>query len=123
MEYVSDVFVDGNSYCVAIYFNEKKDGTMKDIEVIYKAIIDIPQFEDKLAESIFSAINKRDNNRKMVAKDVISVFLNCNTQSKFDVANNMLMSICGYDFRTLVEQIVKSDNADNYEWKFLKDNN
>ena len=96
---------------------------MKDIEIIYKSIIDIPQFEDKLAENIFSAINKRDNNRKMVAKDVISVFLNCNTQSKFDVANNMLMSICGYDFRTLVEQIIESDNDDSYEWKFLKDNN
>ena len=88
---------------------------MKDIEIIYKSIIDIPQFEDKLAENIFSAINKRDNNRKMVAKDVISVFLNCNTQSKFDVANNMLMSICGYDFRTLVEQIIESDNDDSYE--------
>ena len=88
---------------------------MKDIEIIYKSIIDIPQFEDKLAENIFSAINKRDNNRKMVAKDVISVFLNCNTQSKFDVANNMLMSICGYDFRTLVEQIIESDSDDSYE--------
>ena len=88
---------------------------MKDIEIIYKSIIDIPQFEYKLAENIFSAINKRDNNRKMVAKDVISVFLNCNTQSKFDVANNMLMSICGYDFRTLVEQIIESDNDDSYE--------
>ena len=31
---------------------------MKDIEIIYKSIIDIPQFEDKLAENIFSAINK-----------------------------------------------------------------
>lgn len=88
---------------------------MKDIEIIYKSIINIPQFEDKLAENIFSAINKRDNDRKMVAKDVISVFLNCNTQSKFDVANNMLMSICGYDFRTLVEQIIESDNDDSYE--------
>lgn len=88
---------------------------MKDIEIIYKSIIDIPQFENKLAENIFSAINKRDNDRKMVAKDVISVFLNCNTQSKFDVANNMLMSICGYDFRTLVEQIIESDNDDSYE--------
>ena len=87
-----------------------------DRETLNTAYAEIPDFKDKLGEAFFDAIMEEDNTSYEMAKGIINVFSECNTQRDFELANHMLMAICGYSFESLTEKIKKLD-ADGYQWE------
>lgn len=86
-------------------------------ETLNKAYAEIEHFRDKLGENFYDAIQEDDNSTYEMAKGIISVFSSmCNSEKEFDIANAMLIAICGYSFETLVERIKKLD-AEGYVWE------
>lgn len=76
----------------------------------------ISNFTDKLGENFFDAIMEEDNTTYEMAKSIINVFLECETERDFKIADDMLMAACGYSFQTLVERIEELDE-DGYIWE------
>ena len=74
-------------------------------EVLNAAYVEIPDFKNKLGENFFDAVMEEDNSSYEMAKGIVSVFSNCTTKRDFEVADDMLMAICGYSFESLVERI------------------
>lgn len=86
-------------------------------EILNKAYAEIENFRDKLGENFYDAIQEDDNSTYEMAKGIISVFSGqCNTKNEFEIADAMLIAICGYSFETLVERIKKLD-AEGYVWE------
>ncbi|MBD5534552.1 MAG: hypothetical protein HDQ99_02610 [Lachnospiraceae bacterium] len=86
-------------------------------EILNKAYAEINNFRDKLGENFYDAIQEDDNSTYEMAKGIISVFSSqCNTKKDFDIADAMLMAICGYSFETLVERIKELDEM-GYQWE------
>ena len=85
-------------------------------ETLNAAYADISNFRDKLGETFFDAVMEDDNFTCEMARGIISTFSNCNSKKEFEVANNMLVAICGYSFETLVERIKERDEQ-NYIWE------
>lgn len=88
-------------------------------EILNAADVEIESFRNKLGETFYDAIQEDDNTTCEMAKGIISVFSSkCNTKKEFEIANAMLMFICGYSFEDLVERIKERD-ANGYEWQSL----
>ena len=84
-------------------------------DLLDKAYIEIENFSDKLGETFYGAVQEEDNTTYEMAKGIIGVFSSCETQKDFDIANAMLIAICGRSFETLVEIIKERDNS-RYCW-------
>lgn len=78
-------------------------------ETLNSAYTEISNFRDKLGETFFDAVMEEDNSSYEMAKSIISTFDSCTTEKEFDVANQMLIAVCGYSFETLVERIKERD--------------
>lgn len=85
-------------------------------EILNAACVQIDNFEEKLGQASFGAIMEQDNTTYEMAKSIITVFSNCNSQKEFEAANNMLIAISGYGFETLIEQIKEQDKQ-GYIWE------
>lgn len=86
-------------------------------ETLNSAYVDIINFRDKLGETFFDAVMEDDNTTYEMAKGIISVFSSqCNTKKEFEVANSMLIAVCGYSFETLVARIKERDEQ-GYTWE------
>lgn len=86
------------------------------MKILEDARTEIEDFTDKLGEVFFDAIMEDDNTSREMAKSIISTFCDCKTERDFEVANNMLMATCGYNFKSLIERIKKLDEA-GYVWE------
>ncbi len=79
-------------------------------EILDKAYKEIENFENKLGENFYDAIQEDDNSTCDMAQGIIGVFNDmCTTERDFEVADAMLMGVCGYSFETLVERIKELD--------------
>lgn len=79
-------------------------------EILNKAYAEISNFRAKFGENFYDAIQEDDNSTYEMAKGIISVFSSqCNTKKDFEIADAMLMAICGYNFETLVERVKELD--------------
>lgn len=86
-------------------------------DILNKAYAEINNFQDKFGENLYDAIQEDDNSTYEMAREIISVFSSqCNTKRDFEVADAMLMAICGYSFKTLVERIKELDE-EGYQWE------
>lgn len=86
-------------------------------ETLNSAYAEINNFRDKLGETFFNAVMEDDNTTYEMAKGIISVFSSqCNTKKEFEVANSMLIAVCGYSFETLVDKIKERDEQ-GYTWE------
>ena len=86
-------------------------------ETLNKAYAEIDNFRDKFGENFYDAIQEVDNSTYEMAKGIISVFSSqCSTKKDFEIADAMLMAICGYSFETLVERIKKLDE-EGFQWE------
>lgn len=82
-------------------------------EVLNQAYAEIEHFRDKLGEIFYDAIREDDNSAYKMAKGIICVFGGqCHTKREFEIADSMLMAICGYNFETLIERIKNLDAED-----------
>lgn len=85
-------------------------------EILNKAFEEIEDFADKLGENCYDAILEDDNTTYDIAKGIITVFSNfCNTEKEFEIADLMLIAVCGYGFETLVKRI-KELYEEGYVW-------
>lgn len=78
-------------------------------EILSSAYTDVDNFIDKLGETFFDAVMEDDNTTYEMAKSIIVTFNKCNSKKEFEVANNMLIAVCGYSFETLVERIKEQE--------------
>lgn len=86
-------------------------------EILNSAYVEIDNFRDKLGEVFFDAIMEDDNFTYEMAKGIISVFSSqCNTKKEFEIADAMLIAVCGYSFETLVKRIKERDEQ-GYTWE------
>ena len=79
---------------------------------------DIEFLADKLGEIVFDEINADDNFTCEIGKQIIFTFNQCKTEKEFQVANDMLIAICGWSFDTVVDKIKKLD-AEDFYWESI----
>lgn len=85
-------------------------------EAINTAYAEIGNFRDKLGETFFDAVMEDDNTTYEMTRGIIGTFGNCQTDREFEIADQMLSGICGYNFESLVERIKERD-ASGYAWE------
>lgn len=72
----------------------------------------IDHFSDKFGEVFLDAFMEADNGCYEMAKGILNTFYECETDRDFQIANHMLMGICGYTAETLLERIEKRESED-----------
>lgn len=82
----------------------------------FNTYINIDNFIEKLGEEIIEAVMEEDNFSYEISKSVISVFDSCTTNQEFEIADKMLIAICGYSINTLIENI-KDKDAKGHIWE------
>lgn len=73
---------------------------------------------EKLADVTVPAIYEdNDNNRYGygIAEDILNTFSDCETEKEFKIANDMLISICGYSIETLLTKIKEKEQSEEIE--------
>lgn len=76
---------------------------------------EIQDFKDKLGEMVLDAVMEDDNSCYEMAKGIFGTFENCQTDREFEIAEQMLIAICGYSLESLVEKIQERDR-EGYVW-------
>lgn len=83
-----------------------------------RAYSEIENFRDKLGETFYDAVQEMDNTTYEIAKGIIHVFNErCITEEEFAVADAMLIAICGYNVKELIDKI-NERNRNGYLWNF-----
>ena len=77
--------------------------------VISKAYREIDDFTDKLGETFFDTFNEEDNFICDMAKGIIHAFSCCETEREYEIANKMLIGVCGYGIQTLISRIKEEE--------------
>lgn len=91
--------------------------TNSDLEKLFNdAYLEIDNFREKLGEITFDAIMEEDNFSCDIAKGIINTFDMCNNEREYDIANAMLIGICGYGIETLLNRIRERDK-EGYSWE------
>lgn len=88
---------------------------MKRVDELNKAYREIECFRSKLGEVLYDAIQEDDNYIYEIARSVSLVFCRCKTDKEVEIADAMLIAICGYGIQTLISEIEERD-ANNYNW-------
>lgn len=76
----------------------------------------IDHFSDKFGEVFLDAFMEADNGCYEMAKGILNTFYECKTDRDFQIANHMLMGICGYTAETLLERIEKRE-SEGFVWE------
>ena len=87
---------------------------MKRIERLNEAYREIENFRRKLGETFYDAVQEDDNYTYEMAKGIINVFYICKTERDIEIADKMLVAICGYCLDTLIDRIEERDAIDYY---------
>lgn len=81
-----------------------------------KACEDIEDFHDKLGEIFLDEFMGEDNTTHEIGKGIIYAFSCCETEREFEIADKMLIGICGWSIKTLISKIEEKD-AEDYIWE------
>lgn len=87
---------------------------MKRIERLNNACKETENFRAKLGETFYDAVQEDDNYTYEMAKGIIYVFDTCKTERDIEIADKMLIAICGYCLDTLIDRIEERDAIDYY---------
>ena len=79
---------------------------------------EIDDFRDKLGEVFYDSFNEEDNNTCEMGKGMLAVLGECQTEREFEIADAMIIAVCGYGLETLISRIKERDNED-YVWESL----
>lgn len=90
----------------------------ENIEEIKKELMSIDNIRDKLGETVYDFISEEDNFTHEIGKYVLNVFCNCKTNEELEIADNMLIAICGYGIETVMDKIQERDIA-GYIWESI----
>lgn len=91
---------------------------MQKNNIIASAEKEIENFEDKLGENFYDAIQEDDNLTIDMAGGILHAFSDCKTEREFQIANNMLTGACGYGIKTLIERIKELDEDPEHNWRW-----
>ena len=107
-----------------INFNEtgldfdKCFSVVREMGPIESAVYQIQNMDDaidELANVTVDTIFEDDNNGYEMAKGILNTFSDCETEKEFQIANNMLISMCGYSIETLLSKIKEKEQTEEYE--------
>ena len=73
-------------------------------------------FSDKLGELVLDQVMNDDVTE--MGKHILKTLIQCQTEKEFEIANNMLVSVCGWGIPSLVEMI-KMRDANGYCWESI----
>lgn len=83
----------------------------------FKQVCDgIYNFTDKFGEMMYDKIDSSSNFSGIIGKYTIRAFSHCQTEREFQIADEVLTAICGWNFESLVELINKRDADPNFYW-------
>jgi hypothetical protein len=89
---------------------------MNRVDLLNNSYGEIDNFRDKLGETFFDTFMEDDNYTYEIAKGIINVFSCCKTESEVEIADKMLIAICGYCLETLINRI-KARDKDDWCWE------
>ena len=97
------------------YFSVVRERTS--IENAVEQIQSMDHAIEKLADVTIPAIYNNDNNRYgyEIAEDILNTFSDCETEKEFQIANDMLISICGYPIETLLSKMKEREQSEEIE--------
>jgi len=84
-------------------------------KMINDAYSNIENFRDKLGEVFYDEFMKDDNSTYEISKSIINTFGRCQTERDFEIADAMLIAVCGWSFETLLEKIKERD-TNGFAW-------
>jgi len=73
-------------------------------------------FSDKLGELVFDQVMSDDVTE--MGKHILKTLIQCQTEKEFEIANNMLVSVCGWGISSLVDMI-KMRDANGHCWESI----
>ena len=80
-----------------------------------KEMDSITCFSEKLGEVFLDCFEEDDNNSYDIAKGIRSVLQDCKSKREFEIADQMLIAICGYSLQSLLDLIRERDDQ-GYVW-------
>lgn len=95
------------------YFSVVKE--MNFIKDVVNQIQDMDDAVDKLADVTVDAIYEDDNSGYEMAKGILNTFADCETEKEYKIANDMLISLCGYSIETLLSKIKEKEQSEEIE--------
>lgn len=110
----ADLILDANDFHK--YFSIVRERTS--IKNAVEQIQSMDHAIEKLADVTVPAIYEdNDNNRYGygIAEDILNTFSDCETEKEFKIANDMLISICGYSIETLLTKIKEKEQSEEIE--------
>lgn len=111
---VADLILDANDF-------HKYFSIVRERISIKNAVEQIQSMDhaiEKLADVTVPAIYEdNDNNRYgyEMAKGILNTFADCETEKEFKIANDMLISICGYSIETLLSKMKEKEQSEEIE--------
>lgn len=88
----------------------------KKIEEFDQAYLEIEDFRDKLGEQFCDFFNEEDNNTYEMGKSIISAIEKCETEREYEIADAMVIAVCGYSISSIIEKMLERD-ASGYVWE------
>jgi hypothetical protein len=92
---------------------------MNRVDELNNAYKEIEDFRSKLGETVNETFMEEDNYTYEISKSIISVFDKCETERDVEIADSMLIALCGYGIRTLIDKIIwkqaKEQAKEEYE--------
>lgn len=65
----------------------------------------IDEFSEALGNAIYEAFMEDDNYLHEIGRSVLWAFNSCKTESEVEIADRMLIAICGWGIETLLRRI------------------
>ena len=111
--YITDADIILNEKDFRKYFSVVRE--MGSIESALYQIQDMDDAVDKLADVTVDAIYEDDNSGYEMAKGILNTFADCETEKEYKIANDMLISICGYSIETLLSKMKEKEQSEEIE--------
>lgn len=76
-----------------------------DKEKLNKAYMQIQNLEYEVGEAVWRATQEEINTHEEIGIGIICTLGQCNTKKEFDIADAIIVSVCGYGIDTLLNRI------------------
>ena len=88
---------------------------MKRVERLQKYSME-NHFDEALGNAFYEAFMEDDNTFYEIGRSMIRVFDMCETERDVEFADRMLIAVCGYGIKTLMNRIAGEDTKKNYNY-------
>lgn len=78
---------------------------MKRVERLNKNYSIFNNYAEELGNALYDAFMEDDNYLYDIGRSILHVFDMCETEKDVEIADNMLIAVCGYSIETLMNRI------------------